>query len=331
MKKRILAITLLLSVVFAVAGIGSVSAASPRFLIYEDVSSGTAPNSYIGTDTSRNWSGYVASGTGYASIGADWTVPRATASTSFAADATWIGIGGLASTDLIQAGTQAVIENGTTTYTAWYELLPASSEAVPMTVNPGDTVQARLTDQLNGTWLISLADLTNGQSYQTTVSYDSSHSSAEWIEEMPSDGSDFVPLDDFGSVSFSGGFAVQNGSQTNITGVDARSMTMIMSDGTALAVPSALGADGASFTITRSNIASSASGAPEGSIGRRVPWTRTGVGIESYGSHPHVNSVLPGVQEGFGGLPPAVLELLERYHANLRGGVRAVFYFGFNR
>ncbi len=331
MKRRILAITLLLPVVFAVAGIGSASAAPPHVLIYEDVSSGTAPNSYISTDTSRNWSGYVALGTGYTSIGADWIVPQAAASTSFAADATWVGIGGLSSTDLIQTGTQAVIENGTTTYTAWYELLPASSETVPMTVNPGDTIQARLTDQLNGTWLISLADLTNGQSYQTTVSYDSSHSSAEWIEEMPSDGSGFVPLDNFGSVSFSGGFAVQNGSQASITGADARSMTMITSDGMALAVPSALGADGASFTVTRSNVASSASGAPEGSIGRRVPWTRTGIGIENYAPHPRTDSASSRGQEGFGNLPPAVLELLERYHIDLRGGFRAAFYFGFNR
>src|SRR2546427_4217339 len=55
------------------------------------------------TSSSSNWSGYAASGGTFTSVTATWTVPTVSA-TSPGADATWVGIGGLESQDLIQAG-----------------------------------------------------------------------------------------------------------------------------------------------------------------------------------------------------------------------------------
>ena len=54
-------------------------------------------------------------------------------------DATWVGIGGVTSNDLIQAGTQAIIQKGQTSYEAWYELLPGYQTIIPLTINAGDS------------------------------------------------------------------------------------------------------------------------------------------------------------------------------------------------
>src|SRR5207245_6035126 len=66
------------------------------------------PPATVGS-TSRNWSGYVASGGTFTAVSATWTVPTVSASTSGTsarADATWVGIGGATSTDLVPAGTE---------------------------------------------------------------------------------------------------------------------------------------------------------------------------------------------------------------------------------
>src|SRR5437867_7169793 len=59
------------------------------------------------TSSSSNWSGYAASGGTFTSVTATWTVPTVSAN-STGADATWVGIGGLSSRDLLQAGTQGL-------------------------------------------------------------------------------------------------------------------------------------------------------------------------------------------------------------------------------
>ena len=229
-------------------------------------------------DVSSNWAGYVATSGTFTAVGGSWIVPQATGSNAnLSADATWVGIGGGSGTDLIQAGTQDIIQNGTPTYTAWYELLPASSVQVPLAVHPNDEVTVAIAQQSNSQWQISFSDTTTGQSYQTSVSYASSLSSAEWIEEMPSDQRGLVTLDNFGTVSFTDGLTTQNGSQVSISGSGAQPMTMITKNDQALVTPSSLGADGASFTVTRTAAAASTSTAV-----RTGRWSRTGVGIQGY-------------------------------------------------
>src|SRR5438445_9051939 len=65
------------------------------------------------TSSSSNWSGYAANGGTFTSVTATWTVPTVSA-TSSGADATWVGIGGLTSNDLLQAGTQAMVDGSGT-------------------------------------------------------------------------------------------------------------------------------------------------------------------------------------------------------------------------
>jgi hypothetical protein len=222
----------------------------------QGITSNTNASANAGSnDSSRNWAGYVATNGPYTSITGTWTVPQVTTSGHTATDATWVGIGGVSSNDLIQAGTQNVINpSGQITTTAFYELLPDASVPInSISIKPGDSVTVSITQQSSGQWLISFNDTTTSQNYQTTISYASSQSSAEWIEEAPSNGINVLPLDNFGTVQFSDGETTRNGSQVSISSSNAHEVTMVNNTGQALATPSALGSDGASFTVSRSN------------------------------------------------------------------------------
>jgi hypothetical protein len=206
-------------------------------------------------NTSHNWSGYATSGGTFTEVAGTWTVPQFAADGPSGIDAAWVGIGGVRSRDLIQAGTQQSVSGaGRTQYQAWIELLPRSSRPVPLRVHAGDSVTVEISEQSADQWLIHFVNNTTGQTYDTTQSYQSTHSSAEWVEEAPSAGRGGVlPLDNFGTIPFSNGSTVKNGQTVNIADSGAKPITMINNSNQALAVPSDLGGDGASFTVARTD------------------------------------------------------------------------------
>jgi hypothetical protein len=148
-----------------------------------------------GTTSSLNWSGYaVTPGSGITAVSSTFTVPTAgLVPPGFAA--TWTGIGGYSTSDLIQAGTaeQSAPDNPVLgpQYYAWYELLPNSETQLTncsgdanCTVTPGDTVSVNISHVSGTTWSISVAD-SGKWSWSQNVTYGSSESSAEWILEAP--------------------------------------------------------------------------------------------------------------------------------------------------
>jgi hypothetical protein len=93
------------------------------------------------------------------------------------------------------------------------------------------------------------------ESYQTSVAYASSRSSAEWVEDSPSAGRrTLLSLDDFGAVTSTGATTIVGGQQRTIAQAGGQPITMITTTGQPLARPSALGADGATFTVTRTSV-----------------------------------------------------------------------------
>jgi hypothetical protein len=205
------------------------------------------------SDTSSNWSGYVANGGTYTSVTGTWIVPQV-GSTTTGADATWVGIGGVTGTDLIQAGTQATVTgDGAVTYSAWTEILPDFSRTTPLQVTAGDTVTVTITEQSSGVWLIVMVNNTTSDSYEKTLRYASSRSSAEWVQEAPSTARGIVPLIDFGSVRFIAGSAVRDGVSLSLGALGATPVAMVNRAGQAIALPSMLGADGSSFVVTRTS------------------------------------------------------------------------------
>jgi hypothetical protein len=162
-----------------------------------------APGIRANPTQSNNWMGYnqgtlEQGGKLFNSITGDWTVPTATQHSAgqSAASSDWIGIGGgcidagCTATDstLIQTGTeQDVSSSGAASYSAWWEIIPAPSLTINMTVSPGDHMHASIAEVVpnSNLWTITLTDITRNESFSQTVPYTSTHTTAEWIEETP--------------------------------------------------------------------------------------------------------------------------------------------------
>jgi hypothetical protein len=209
---------------------------------------------------SQNWSGYAATAGGYTAVSATWTIPDLVASSPPGTDAAWVGIGGVHSGDLIQAGTlRTVLGRGNARQEAWVELLPHGPVTVPLTVSPGDAIQVSISQQGPESWLVVITNATSGRSYQATQHYASSLSSVEWVAEAPSSGRGrSLPLDDFGTVRFKDASAVRDEQVITIAESGAQAITMITPNGLHLVEPSNLGADGRSFSLTRTGTPSPA-------------------------------------------------------------------------
>lgn len=152
---------------------------------------------------SNNWSGYnqgvVEKGTVIQSVSGEWVVPTASyraGGPSTESSATWAGIGGGCietsclvgdPTSLIQAGTeQDANKDGTTSYSAWWEVVPAPSITVTsVKVHPGDLIRLSIADVVPGLWTITLRDVTDGQGFTQSVPYPATMLTAEWILEAP--------------------------------------------------------------------------------------------------------------------------------------------------
>jgi len=209
-----------------------------------------------GTTSSLNWSGYaVTPGSGITGVDGTFTVPSAGLDPpGFAA--TWAGIGGYNTSDLIQAGVEEqsfpsnpLIGNQ---YQAWYELLPASETPISnctgdssCTVTPGDNVTVNISNVSGSTWSISLTDA-GKWSWSKNVTYSSSESSAEWILEAPTLVAQTL-LANVGTVAFGPTSTYTSGGATHT--IAAGNPTQIdLGTGVANeATPSALASDGQSF------------------------------------------------------------------------------------
>jgi hypothetical protein len=223
----------------------------------------------VGQNASHNWSGYMATSGRFTGVSGTWTVPQPRVSGAPGVGATWVGIGGVTSRDLIQAGTQEVTDGGQVQFQTWIETLPQPSHQVPLAVVPGDSVTVSIDEQYAGTgvWQISIKNNTSGQTYQTTVQYTSSESSAEWVEEAPAGPGGILPLDKFSSVSFSAASAIRNGQTVDLAQVGARPIAMLNAANQPLAEPSTIGSDGSSFSVTRTS--APATTGRGGGLGRR--------------------------------------------------------------
>jgi hypothetical protein len=209
-----------------------------------------------GTADSLNWSGYaVTPGSGVTAVSSTFTVPSAgLVPPGFAA--TWTGIGGYSTSDLIQAGTaeQSAPNNPLVgpQYYAWYELLPASETQLTgctgdanCTVTPGDNVTVDIGQVSGSTWSISMTD-SGHWSWSHDVIYSSSESSAEWILEAPTLVAQTL-LAPVGTAHFGPTSTYTQGGATH-TIAQGNPTQIFLSPGVVNeATPSALAADGQSF------------------------------------------------------------------------------------
>jgi Peptidase A4 family len=193
---------------------------------------------------SSNWAGYALAGGPYRSVSGQWTVPSVTPTGRSSYSAQWVGVDGVSSAALIQAGTQANFVNGTPHYSAWWEILPAPAVSIrTMTVRPGDVVSVTIARVSPGRWRISLKDSRSG-SFTTTRGYAGPGASAEWIVEAPFIGWRIPQLAAHAPVVFDN--AMVNGGMAHLSIGDAGAM---IRRGVLVDTPSAPDADGNGFAV----------------------------------------------------------------------------------
>jgi len=235
------------------------------------------PSALADVVSSSNWAGYAVhrAGVRFTKVLATWTQPSPQCTAGHGAySAMWVGLGGYnASSDALeQIGTEVdCTASARVSSTAWYELVPAPSRTISMTVRPGDEMLAAVTVTGNRV-VLWLRDTTTHRSFRRTF-YPSTTdvSSAEWILEAPSEcTSDNIcatlPLANFGSASFGAAQAEDVGGHSGAIADPFWDRTQIRlkpggrrfisysGTGVGAAAPSALNAQGNGFSVVYSTV-----------------------------------------------------------------------------
>jgi Peptidase A4 family len=173
----------------------------------------TAPAGLADSTDSSNWAGYAVHkpGVSFRTVSGTWRQPNAKCTRGVQTySAFWVGLGGFSRTApaLEQTGTEVDCSiSGKVVSSAWYELVPAASTPIRLTVRPGDLMRAKVT-VTGARVVISLDDATRHTAFTKTLNADAIDvSSAEWIAEAPSqcvglDSCQTLPLADFASTRF---------------------------------------------------------------------------------------------------------------------------------
>jgi autotransporter-associated beta strand protein len=165
----------------------------------------------IPVTSTKNWSGYYATAPTnetFNDVAGTFFAPTLTAPSSGSTYSTfWVGFdgaSGMADPTVEQCGITATISaGGTAMYSAWYEFAPAAESIVNLTVYAGDKISADVSYEGNNAYQFTLDDLTTGQNYSSTQTTSTDQrSSAEWITEAPSLGSNVTTLSNYGSAHF---------------------------------------------------------------------------------------------------------------------------------
>jgi hypothetical protein len=178
----------------------------------------TAGSAAADSSVSSNWAGYVAHGSGinFRQVTGTWREPASDCTqTAPGYSAAWVGLGGYSQTSkaLEQIGTDSdCSRGGHSELSVWYELVPAPSESIHMTVRPGNLMRATVR-VVGDSARLMIADLSTHASFNRVFHVSPVDiSSAEWIVEAPSacttdNNCQTLPLADFRQVRWSGAAA----------------------------------------------------------------------------------------------------------------------------
>jgi hypothetical protein len=252
---------LLLRILLIAAALGCLLAASAR----------------ADTAQSSNWAGYAAhrAGIRFNNVVAHWTQPRASCERGRRTySAVWVGLGGFNATSeaLEQIGTEVdCTASGRVVSSAWYELVPAPSQSIRMSVRPGDQLSASVTVSGSRVSLV-LSDSSTHRSFRKTLHATKIDvSSAEWIVEAPSacisvSICQTLQLANFGSATFSlaaarsvaghsGSISDSQWDSTQIRLTPTGQHYVVLNGAPSVATPSALANGGRSFKVTFASVA----------------------------------------------------------------------------
>ncbi|GDY28546.1 G1 family glutamic endopeptidase [Gandjariella thermophila] len=199
----------LAAVVLGVTGLltfpATATASAPtRSFAPQHVAAGNHPHRLGFNQDGGNWSGYVATGSGFSSVSATWTEPAVTCNSTDDLFAPWVGIDGYGSSTVEQTGVATDCSSGRPVYQAWYEMYPASPVYYSNPVSAGDVIHASVT-RSGSTYTLTLSDTSKGWTRTVNRSMRAANVSAEVIMESPT-----AAYPNFGKVTFTG--ATVNGS-----------------------------------------------------------------------------------------------------------------------
>ena len=252
MKKHIL---IALSALFLVLGLNSATISDAATL---SVGHGQVHRLYHGAST--NWSGYAVE-TNLQSpqtnavtlVQSQWVVPAVSCpNRSSSYSSIWVGIDGYSDGTVEQIGTDQDCNRRNPVYYAWYEMYPQSSHTVSLAVAPGNVMTALVQYTGNNSYTLTLNNVSTGKTFTTTQQLaNAGRSSAEWVVEAPSSWFGVLPLANFGTANLTNSVATINGHNGTISDPawQKDAITMVTNNNTVKALPSALSADGSSFSV----------------------------------------------------------------------------------
>jgi hypothetical protein len=218
-------------------------------LVTPAAAAAAAPQEPPTLQPTSNWSGYVGTNAYYTGVNALIQAPMPAALQRLGVVASWVGIGGTTTRDLIQAGVAEVNSGPFFTYQAWYELLPENSRQVVMDIDPGAWVSVDIHEVAYNLWQISIVNGTNVWTRQ--FQYASCHCSAEWVVEEPAIYTgQLLPLAGVTGANFAKMSAIANGTPVNPTQLYPQTVGIVSPAGALKARPTPLGGDGASFSVS---------------------------------------------------------------------------------
>jgi len=200
--------------------------------------------------TSTNWSGsvvFASAGTTCSWIEGEWTVPDPCDPMGGEASyhsAAWIGLDGDGSNNVLQAGTESSLIDGSRSVYAWWEWYPDHEIAVSnFPVAAGDLIFCLICADSSATASIYLTNDTTGQQVAFNVTAPDGvwleGNCAEWIVEAPSVGGNATTLPDYGVVYFDDALAGERngGSLDAFTGSAITLVSGVDDSNTSLSVP----------------------------------------------------------------------------------------------
>ena len=209
----------------------------------------------------NGWAGYVVrtAGGSFAEVAGSWVQPRVVCNRPGSSVALWVGLGGATSDSeaLEQIGTSAdCSQRALVSYSAWYQLYPAPPVELPLTIQPGDRIAAKVAVRASAV-TVELRDFTTDASFSTKLQMRTPETdSAEWIVEAPSEcfmTCTQLPLAPFGRAGFAGASTTASAHTGTIKdlGWTKRRLKMRPRGGRTAAVATSLSANGSSFEVHR--------------------------------------------------------------------------------
>jgi hypothetical protein len=189
-----------------------VPASAHHLGVFRPAHAGQALPRQNAASSSLNWAGWVSNVRGITGVQSTYVVPRAKFSPP-GFSASWTGIGGYSTNDLIQAGTasDSIAVSGLPKYFAWVETLPKAEQRLinctgdpSCSVSPGNKMFIDIHLVGRNLWSVSVTNVGHW-SWRLNMSYVSSLTSADWILEAPNVGGLQTTVAQVGSAYFGPG------------------------------------------------------------------------------------------------------------------------------